>query len=206
MKKLDKEDIQFTKFLVFVNAVVPVGMLWFDLTTGRAGANPLEYVTHATGVLALVFLCLSLAVTPFRKLSKWQWVAVHRRTLGLVGFFYASVHLLAYWWFDKELNIPAVVADVGKRPFILVGMATYSLLVPLALTSTQESIKRLGGQKWRRLHRLAYVAVLGGVLHYYLLVKADTRIPLTFLAVAGLLLGYRVFTSVRERAAADMSG
>ena len=200
LAKLSKDDVAFTKLLVFVNACVPLTMLGFDLASGRAGANPLEYVTHATGVLALVFLCLSLAVTPLRRVSSWQWLAVHRRTFGLFGFFYACLHLVAYWWFDKAFDIPAVVQDTIKRPFILVGMATFVLLVPLAVTSTDAMIKRLGGKQWRALHRLAYVTALGGALHYFMLVKADTRIPIAFFSVIGALLAYRVFdTFVRPR-------
>lgn len=198
--KLSKQDVQFTKLVVFVNASVPLVMLAFDLSTGRAGANPLEYITHATGVLALVFLCLSLAVTPLRRVSNWQWLAVHRRTLGLFAFFYAVVHLLAYWWFDKAFNIPAVIEDVAKRPFILVGMATFVLLIPLAVTSTNGMIKRLGGKRWRVLHRLAYVTALGGALHYFMLVKADTRIPVAFLCAIAALLAYRIYDNyIRPR-------
>ncbi len=186
-------------------------MLAFDLSTGRAGANPLEYVTHATGVLALVFLCLSLAVTPLRRVSNWQWLAVHRRTLGLFAFFYAVLHLLAYWWFDKAFNIPAVIEDVAKRPFILVGMATFVLLIPLAVTSTNGMIKRLGGKRWRVLHRLAYVTALGGALHYFMLVKADTRIPVAFFSAIGVLLAYRIYDNyIRPRlgagTASDVQG
>lgn len=198
--KLSKQDVQFTKLVVFVNASVPLVMLAFDLSTGRAGANPLEYITHATGVLALVFLCLSLAVTPLRRVSNWQWLAVHRRTLGLFAFFYAVLHLLAYWWFDKAFNIPAVIEDVAKRPFILVGMATFVLLIPLAVTSTNGMIKRLGGKRWRVLHRLAYVTALGGALHYFMLVKADTRIPVAFFCAIAALLAYRIYDNyIRPR-------
>jgi sulfoxide reductase heme-binding subunit YedZ len=189
--KLSKSDVEFTKTVAFANALVPLGLLGMDLETGRAGANPLEYATHVTGMLALVFIVLSLAVTPLRRVSGLQWLAQHRRMMGLFAYFYAIVHLVCYWWFDKGLNVADVVVDVFKRPFIAVGMATVLVMTPLAVTSTNAMIKRIGGRRWRVLHRLNYAVGVGAALHYFMLVKADTRLPLTFFAVVGILLVFR---------------
>lgn len=191
LKKLSKSGVEFSKRVVVVNCLVPLAMLAFDAARGGLGANPLEFITHVTGMLALVFITLSLAVTPVRRLSGMQWLAVHRRTLGLFGFGYAVLHLFAYVWFDKSFAGAAIVDDIAKRPFIAIGMATVAILAPLALTSTNGMIKRLGGKKWRLLHRLAYVAGIGGVVHYFMLVKADTRLPIAFGIVVGALLAFR---------------
>jgi len=122
-----------------------------------------------------------------------------RRMLGLFGFFYAFLHLLTYTWFDKSFGVKAIIEDVGKRPFITIGMASFILLVPLAITSTQKMIKRLGGKRWNRLHRLAYVAAAGGVIHYYMLVKADTREPVMFAVALALVLAYRILNKYLPR-------
>ena len=120
------------------------------------------------------------------------WLAPFRRTLGLLGFFYGTVHLLAYVWFDKAFQLKAILADVGRRPFIMVGMASFLLLLALAATSPARMIRRLGGRRWNRLHKLAYVAAAGGALHFYMLVKADTRLPWAFAGALGVFLAYRV--------------
>jgi methionine sulfoxide reductase heme-binding subunit len=196
-------DVKFSKLLVFVNSAVPCVLLGWDAYHHRLGANPQEFVLHTTGTLALVFLCLSLAVTPLRKALGLPWLIRLRRTLGLFAFFYACIHLLAYTWFDKAFQLGAIVEDTLKRPFIFLGMLAFLVLVPLAITSTNKMVKRLGGRRWSRLHKLAYVAAVSGVIHYYLLVKADTRIPLAFGIVLAALLGYRVLNkfmpSVTER-------
>lgn len=185
-------DIKFSKRLVFVNSVVPCAMLAWDAWHHRLGVNPQEFVLHTTGTLALVFLCLSLAVTPIRKALGLPWMVQLRRTLGLFAFFYGCLHLLAYTWFDKSFNLSVIVEDTLKRPFIFLGMFAFLILVPLAITSTNKMVKRLGGRRWNLLHKLAYVAAISGVIHYYLLVKADTRIPLAFGAALAVSLGYRV--------------
>ncbi len=185
-------DANFIRLVVFINSLVPLALLGWDAARGRLGANPLEFAIRTTGVLALVFLLLSLAVTPLRKALGIAWMVKLRRMLGLYGFFYALLHLLTYMWFDKLFNFSAVIEDVWKRPFITVGMASFILLVPLAVTSTTGMIKRLGGKRWGRLHKATYVAAAGGVIHYYMLVKADTREPLLFALVLAILLGYRV--------------
>jgi sulfoxide reductase heme-binding subunit YedZ len=191
------ETVALAKDIVLVNALVPLGMLIYDLLSESAGANPLEFATHTTGMLALLFAVLSIAVTPLRRLTGATWIAPLRRMVGLLAFFYATIHLLCYVWFDKSFYAAAVVEDVAKRPFIAVGMATWLAMVPLAVTSTDGMLKRLGGKAWRRLHKLNYAIGLGGVLHFWMLVKADWRLPLAFFVSVVLLLGYRALSAAR---------
>lgn len=198
MRRLDSprygkmKDTRFAQFAILINSAVPLSLLAWDWYHHRLGANPTEFATRTTGVLTLLFLILSLAVTPLRKMLGLPWMIKFRRLLGLYGFFYGCVHLLTYVWFDKFFAFGLIVEDVSKRPYITVGMASFVMLIPLALTSTQKSIKRLGGKKWNLLHRLTYVAAIGGVVHYYMLVKADTREPILFGVAVAVLLVYRV--------------
>lgn len=191
-------DAKFSKMLVFVNSLVPLALLLWDAAHKHLGANPLEFATRTTGMLTLVFLLISLAVTPLRKLTSWQWLGRHRRMLGLFAFFYGFLHLMTYVWFDKFFNLKAAGQDILNRPFIAVGMAAFFIMIPLAATSTNKMVKRLGGKRWNRLHKAAYLAAALGALHYYMLVKADTRLPLTLAAVLALLLGYRLFIKYIE--------
>ncbi len=186
------KDIKFYKLVVFVNSLVPVALLAWDGWRGGLGANPLDFITRTTGTMTLVFLLLTLAVTPLRKLTGAQWLVRLRRMLGLYAFFYGLLHLLTYVWFDKSFAVADITRDVWQRPFIAVGMLAFLLMVPLAATSTDRMIKRLGGKLWQKLHKLTYVAAAAGVLHFYLLVKSDTRKPLIFGAVLAVLLGYRL--------------
>ncbi len=165
-------------------------MLW-DVYRKRVGANPLEFVTRTTGMLTLVFLMLTLAVTPVRTITRLNWLIKFRRMLGLFAFFYGFLHLITYLWFDRYFNLKSVPGDVASRPFIAIGMAGFILLVPLAITSTNKMIKRLGGKRWSRLHMFIYLAGIAGVLHFWMLVKSDTRLPMTFAFVLALLLAFR---------------
>ncbi|HEV3470661.1 MAG TPA: protein-methionine-sulfoxide reductase heme-binding subunit MsrQ [Pyrinomonadaceae bacterium] len=192
-------DIKFYKLLVFVNSLVPLALLGWDWGRGQLGANPLDFVTRMTGTLTLVFLLLTLAVTPLRKLTGLQWLVRLRRTLGLYAFFYGALHLLTYVWFDKSFAAGDIARDVARRPFIAVGMLAFSLMIPLAVTSTDKMIKRLGGKRWQKLHRLTYVSAAAGALHYYLLVKSDTTKPYAFAAILALLLGYRLYVAYSKR-------
>ena len=187
------KDARFSKFVLFVNALVPLALLLWDVYHKRVGANPLEFVTRTTGMLTLVFLTLTLAVTPVRKITGLNWLVKFRRMLGLFAFFYGFLHLLTYIWFDRYFNLKSVPHDVASRPFIAVGMAAFFLMIPLAITSTNRMIKRLGGRRWNRLHQLVYVAGIAGAVHYWLLVKSDTRLPLTFAFILSLLLAHRLF-------------
>lgn len=182
----------FPKLVVFINSLIPLALLLWDVSRNRVGPNPLEFATRTTGMLTLVFLCLTLAVTPLRKIFGLNSLVKYRRMLGLFAFFYGSLHLLTYIWFDRWFNLLSTAEDVVQRPFILVGMTAFLLMVPLAITSTNRMVKRLGGKSWARLHRLAYVAAIAGVVHFWMLVKSDTRLPLTFGFILLFLLGYRL--------------
>jgi methionine sulfoxide reductase heme-binding subunit len=185
-------DLQFAKVVIFVNSVIPLVLLSWDLYFKKVGANPLEFATRTTGMLTLVFLLLTLAITPLRKLFGINPLVKTRRMIGLFAFFYGTLHLLTYVWFDRFFNVPSIISDVTQRPFILVGMSAFLLLVPLAVTSTNMMVKRLGGKRWARLHRLVYIAAVFGVVHFWLLVKSDVRLPLTFAFILALLLVHRL--------------
>jgi sulfoxide reductase heme-binding subunit YedZ len=143
-------------------------------------------------MLTLVFLSLTVAITPLRRIFGANSLVKFRRMLGLFAFFYGTLHLLTYIWFDRLFNLASTVKDVAQRPFILVGMTAFLLMVPLAITSTNKMVKRLGGKRWARLHRVVYVAAVLGVVHFWMLVKSDVRLPLTFAFIILFLLGYRL--------------
>ncbi len=182
----------FPKLVVLINSLIPITLLLWDLYRNRVGPNPLEFATRTTGMLTLIFLCLTLAVTPLRKIFGINSLVKFRRMLGLFAFFYGSLHLLTYVWFDRQFKLLSVVQDVAQRPFILAGMTAFVLTVPLALTSTARMVKRLGGKRWARLHRLVYLSAIAGVVHFWMLVKSDTSLPLTFAFIVLFLLGYRL--------------
>lgn len=188
-------DIKFNKILLFINALVPLALLGFDGFRGKLGANPVEFFLRTTGVLTLVFLLVTLAVTPLRKYFGWNNLIKFRRMLGLFAFFYGFLHLVTYSIFDKSLSLSEIAGDVWQRPFIAVGMLAFFLLIPLTVTSTNKMLKRLGGKNWARLHRLTYVIAILGVIHFWMIVKSDVFYPFLFgLALAGLL-GYRIYSA-----------
>jgi sulfoxide reductase heme-binding subunit YedZ len=184
--------ITFPKAVVFINSLIPLVLLLWDLYRQRVGPNPLEFATRTTGMLTLIFLGLTVAITPLRQIFGLNSLVKYRRMIGLFAFFYGSLHLLTYVWFDRLFNLVSMVKDVAQRPFILVGMIAFLLMVPLAITSTNKMVKRLGGKRWARLHRLVYLAAIAGVLHFWMLVKSDYRLPLTFAFIVLFLLGYRL--------------
>ena len=187
------KDVRFTKFLLFTNALVPLALLLWDVYRKRVGANPGEFMTRTTGIMTLVFLMITLAVTPARQITGLNWLVKFRRMLGLFAFFYGFLHLLTYVWFDRYFNLKSIPGDVVTRPFIAFGMTAFFLMLPLAITSTNRMVKRIGGKRWSKLHKLIYVAGLAGALHFWLFVKSDTRLPLTFGFILLLLLGHRLF-------------
>ncbi|HEY0547722.1 MAG TPA: protein-methionine-sulfoxide reductase heme-binding subunit MsrQ [Pyrinomonadaceae bacterium] len=189
------KDTRFSKVLLFINSLVPLALLLWDAYHGRLGANPAEFATRTTGMLTLIFITLTLAVTPVRKLTGWNFLGKFRRMIGLYAFFYGFLHLMTYIWFDRSFKIQTVPGDIVQRPFIAIGMTSFFLMIPLAITSTNKMIKRLGGKRWNRLHKLVYLTGIGGVLHYYMLVKSDTRLPIAFAFILALLLGYRIYAA-----------
>jgi len=184
--------MSFPKLVILVNSLIPLALLLWDLYHKRVGPNPLEFATRTTGMLTLVFLCLTLAVTPLRKIFRVNSLVKFRRMLGLFAFFYGSLHLLTYVWFDRQFHLLSTIEDIGRRPFILAGMTAFVLMVPLAITSTNRMVKRLGGKLWARLHRLSYLAAVAGVVHFWMLVKSDISVPFTFAFIVLFLLGYRL--------------
>ena len=185
------------KPLVFIASLGPLAFLSLGAWQGSLGANPIETITHATGLWTLRFMLITLAVTPLRRLTGWNEIIRVRRMLGLFAFFYGSLHLMTYVWLDQFFDWAAIVKDVAKRPFITAGFSAFVLLVPLALTSTAGMIRRLGGRAWRRLHRLAYAAAALGVVHYWWLVKADIRPPRNYAILLAVLLLVRLFAFYR---------
>lgn len=185
-------DPRFQRLLFFLNGLLPALMIAWDWARGSLGANPIEFVTGATGLLTLLFLALTLLVTPLSQVLHAGWLVKERRLLGLYSFFYGSLHLATYLLFDRGGDFRTVPQDVANRPFILLGLTAFVLLVPLAFTSTNAMIRRLGGQ-WKKLHRLTYLAAVLGVAHYWMIVKSDTRIPALFAFAFGILFAYRLF-------------
>jgi methionine sulfoxide reductase heme-binding subunit len=181
-----------------VAGLLPLALLLRRAFTVGLGADPIEWVTHHTGWWGLVFLLASLAVTPVRRLTGWNRIIGVRRTLGLFAFFYVALHFAIYL-VDQEAVFAYVREDVIERPYITVGFLAFVLLVPLAVTSTRGMIRRLGGKRWQRLHRLVYLSAALGVLHFFWSVKADVREPLIFAAVLGVLLALRVWWAVRRK-------
>lgn len=180
------------KAAVFLAALVPFGVIAAGAWSGDLGANPVETLIHHFGDWALRLLLVTLAVTPLRRLTGWNQTVRLRRMLGLFAFFYASLHLATYFVLDRSLLLEEIIDDLTERPYIMVGFAAFVLLVPLAATSTNAMIRRLGGRRWRALHRIVYVAASGGVVHFWWLVKADVREPFIYAALLALLLILRL--------------
>ena len=196
---MTEKNLRFAKVLVLINAAVPLALMAWDSWHHKLGANPVNFLIRTTGMLALIFLMLTMLVTPLRKVSGWNWIIFSRRTLGLYAFLYASLHFLIFFSMDRGFNVSGTLSEMVKRKYLIVGSTGLLVMVPLAVTSTNAMIKKLGGKRWRALHRLAYVAAIAGVLHYYMLVKADVRQPLAFATVLAILLGYRLVDSWRQR-------
>ena len=192
------DDIKFNKILLFTNALVPLALLAFDGFRGNLGANPIEFFLRTTGVLTLIFLLVTLAVTPLRKYFGWNSLIKFRRMLGLYAFFYGFLHLITYSIFDKSFDLSAIATDVWQRPFIAVGMLAFFLLIPLAVTSTNGMIKRLGGKNWSKLHKLTYPIAILGVIHFWMIVKSDLKYPFLFAVVLAILLGYRIYNAYQK--------
>jgi len=206
---------RWTKVLIFLLCLAPFahlvavalayvlqpdlsGIVWRILVPSLP-PNPLDFFTHLTGDWTIRFIVATLAITPLRKLLGVPDLIRFRRMLGLFAFFYGCLHFLTYLWFDKLFDFHEIWKDVAKRPFITAGFTAFVLMVPLALTSTRGWIRRLGGKRWQRLHRLIYVTAVAAVVHYYWLVKSDIRLPVLYGALVAVLLLYRLVTSVTRR-------
>jgi DMSO/TMAO reductase YedYZ heme-binding membrane subunit len=192
-------DIRFIKLLVLVCGAVPLLLLGWDQAHHRLGANPQNFIILTTGMMTLIFLTLTMAVTPVRKVFDLNWVIQLRRMLGLYAFFYGCLHFLCFYSLDRAFSLSSTLHEIVARKYIWFGLTAVLVMTPLAITSTNAMIKRLGGKRWRALHRLAYAAAICGVIHYYMQVKADVRLPLVFAGVLTVLLGYRLLNAWRQR-------
>jgi len=192
-------DIRFAKLLVLVCGSVPLALLIWDQAHNRLGANPQNFIILTTGMMTLIFLMLTMAVTPVRKIFGLNWVIHLRRMLGLYAFFYGCLHFFCFYSLDRAFSISSTLHEIIARKYVWFGITALLVMVPLALTSTNAMIKRLGGKRWRALHRLAYLAAICGVIHYYMQVKADVRLPLVFAAALTVLFGYRLLEAWRQR-------
>ena len=191
--------LRYFKPVIFLACLAPLASLAWRGFHAELGANPIEAITHSTGTCTLVFLLITLSVTPLRKLTRQYWLIDLRRMFGLFAFFYGCLHLTTYVWLDKFFDLHEMLADIAKRRFITAGLAGFVLMIPLALTSTKGWIRRLGGKRWQALHRLIYLSAAAGVIHYIWLVKADLRSPLRYAFVLLVLLTYRIVASIASR-------
>ena len=192
-------DVRFYKTLLWLNSLIPVTILGWDAWNHRLGANPIEYFLRATGVMTLVFVLATMLITPLRKWFGWNQLIKYRRIVGLFAFFYGLIHFTTYIVFDRSLDIAGTVADVIQRPFIALGLAARLMMVPLAVTSTNAMVKRLGGKRWQMLHRLIYLTAIAGVIHFWMIVKSDVFYPAIFAAILAVLLAVRAYFSLRSR-------
>jgi sulfoxide reductase heme-binding subunit YedZ len=200
----DPEQIKWIKAAVFMACLVPLAHLVGQGVRNRLGANPVEYITHSTGWWALAFLLITLCVTPLRRLADLPWLLRLRRMLGLFAFFYASLHFTTYVWLDQLFVWKDIVKDIGKRPFIMLGFAAFVLLIPLAVTSTNAMVKRLGARRWQWLHRLIYLLSALGVAHFWWLVKKDITEPFAFAILLALLLIIRLLYLLKQQRSATL--
>jgi len=205
MRQPTATQIKWIKAAAFVACLVPLGLLVWRGFAGRLGANPIEYITHSTGWWTLAFLLITLTVTPLRRLTGLNWLLRLRRMLGLYAFFYACLHFTTYFWLDQFFDLAAIVKDVAKRPFVTVGFAAFVLLIPLAATSTNAMVKRIGAKRWQALHRAIYAIAILGVLHFWWLVKKDITEPAIFAVLLALLLGARLVWRARQQATSAQS-
>lgn len=190
---------QPAKVLVFIASLVPAAWLAWGLWRGELGANPAETLQLGTGIWAMRFLILTLAVTPIRRLAKWNGVIQYRRMLGLFTFFYAFLHLLTYAVLDRYMDFSGVWQDIAKRPFITAGMLAFVLMIPLAITSTKGWIRRLG-RRWQLLHRLIYLSAIAAAVHYLWKVKIIGGSPVYYAVIIAVFLAFRLIWALKVRA------
>jgi sulfoxide reductase heme-binding subunit YedZ len=199
-------QLRWIKAAAFAACLIPLALLAWRGGAGRLGANPIEFITRSTGWWTLVLLLVTLTVTPLRRLTGLNWLLRLRRMLGLFAFFYAALHFTTYIWLDQFFDPAAILKDIAKRPFITVGFAAFILLIPLAATSTNAMVKRLGAKRWQLLHRLVYLIGMLGVVHFWWLVKKDIREPVLFAVLLAILLGVRLVWRARKAEAAKQAG
>jgi sulfoxide reductase heme-binding subunit YedZ len=198
IKRLSEIQIQTLKVFIFFLALIPLGRLAWWAYADTLGSNPIEKLTHQTGYWTLTFLTITMAITPLRLWLGLVWLGRFRRMLGLFAFFYGSLHFSTYIVLDQFFDWMGILKDITKRPYITVGFTALMMMVPLAVTSTDGMIRRLGGQRWRSLHRLIYLITLLGGIHFIWLVKKDILIPVIFLSLFCVSLSLRGLVTFRK--------
>ena len=206
---MERRKLLLVKSLLWVACLAPLVRLGYKGLTGGLTANPIEFITLSTGTWTLTFIMATLSITPLRQFTGQNWLIKLRRPIGLFAFFYGFLHFITYIWLDKFFDLHDMGQDVLKRPFITAGFCAFVLMIPLAVTSTAGSIRKMGGRKWRLLHRLIYLTGVSAVIHYWWKVKADTRQPEIYAAVLVALLGFRfvdwLMARARQRRATETS-
>ncbi len=187
------------KWALILIGMLPLTRLLVGFFLNSLGANPIEFITRSTGTWTLVGLALTLSITPLRSALNWPWIVRLRRSAGLLAFFYAALHFTTYIWFDRFFDLSDILKDIVKRPFITVGFAAFVLLIPLAATSNNAIIKKLGSKLWQRVHYAVYFIAVLAVIHYWWLVKKDLTQPIIYATVFALLLGWRLFWKMHKR-------
>lgn len=201
MRQITLSAFACIRAVAFSSCLLPlVRLVWLGATDGLT-ANPIEFITRSTGTWTLVLLIVTLSVTPVRRTLNLPWLHRLRRMFGLYAFFYGCLHLVTYLWLDQFFDAASIARDIAKRPFITMGFSAFVLMVPLALTSSNAMVRRLGAVRWQRLHRLAYAVPVAGVIHYWWLVKRDGTQPAIYAGVLALLLGLRVWYGANRRRA-----
>ena len=195
----NSQPIKISKVLVFIGSLLPLVWTLGQFVFGALGENPTERALHRAGDWALNFLILTLAITPLRRLTKWEWLAKFRRMLGLFAFFYVLLHLAIYVALDQSFSWVAMVKDFAANPRLIVGLLSFILLIPPTITSSTRMIVRLGIKRWQWVHQPIYLAAIGGVIHYFWLVKRDIQRPLVYAIILIILLGYRLASWIWNR-------
>ena len=197
LTNLTPGQIDRIRAVLFVLCLLPLARLFHAAVEDQLGANPIEFLQRSLGTWTFNFLLITLAVTPLRKATGWHWLIRLRRMFGLFAFFYATMHFLNWLVLDQFFDWRAIVLDIAKRPYVTVGFTAFLLMLPLAATSSNAMVRRLGGRRWQNLHRTVYAIAILGTVHYWWLVKKDITQPAIFAAVLAVLLGFRVVHRLR---------
>jgi methionine sulfoxide reductase heme-binding subunit len=198
-RSLTNAQVQRAKWLLIALGMLPLARMLIGLPLGWLGVNPIEFVTRSTGTWTIVSLVITLSITPLRKVTGWVWLVRLRRSAGLITFFYATLHFITYVWLDRFFDVNDIIKDIIKRPFITVGFAAFLLLVPLAITSNNALIKKMGAQNWQRLHTLVYVIAVLAVVHFIWLARRNPIEPYIYAAIFALLLAARIYWKFKAK-------